>query len=334
MFRFDNTFWEILEGKYKKRPLKSPVTGKLLQFSVNNLILSIQEFIDVNLNELDTELYRIIKQRNKNIGYKKDILYRLFKTSNPEWNPSRDLVDLLCFYAFGLSYEQTVKEKLLANNINNFRILKSERISQENEALLSDKIENKLLSYHQKKIDLAINYLEDYDIAIESFDKNDLEVLKKLQPLRDSLGEIHWDIIENRFFVNPNIVRGLKIISPIDKFILGFFIMYPITKSCKDKIEKGEIQKSDDFSLVDICTNFKIAHAIYISLVFAIDRLSKAFILLKLREELRELIEKYPNIKTIYVRPVTEDGLRNVERQKFIKLKASESLYYQNIKNV
>ena len=332
MFRLENSFWEKLENKYRKSPVISTVTGKPLKFSVNNLTQSLQDFIDKNLRGLDVGLYQIIKQRNKNIGYKKDNIYRLFKATNPDWNPYQELVDLLCFYSFNMPYEEAVNKGLISNNLSQFILLKSERIATVSEhKILSDKLENKLLSSYQKIIDLTI-YLDDFDLSLVSFDKHDLDVLKRLQPLKESLGEIHWDIIENRFFVNPNIVRGLKIISPDSSYIVGFYIMYPITKNCQSKIEKGEITKSDDFSLVDICKDFKISQAIYISLVFAIDRLSKAFLLLKLKEELRSIILKYPNIKTIYVRPVTDDGLRNVERQKFFKMKNSSSLYTQDTK--
>ena len=231
-FRLENIFWERLENKYKKKPVVSNITQKPLKFSTQNLIQSLDDFINNVLININAELYYTLKHRHKNVGYKKDNIYRLFRADNPEWNPKKELVDLLCYYAFDMSYEEAVDKRFLANNIDKFRLLKSERAAAETEQqLLADKIENKLLVYHQKKIDFVINQSVYFDVELESFDKNDLKVLKTLQPLRDSLGEIHWDIIENRFIVNPNIVRGLKLISELDNYIVGFFIMYPITKA-------------------------------------------------------------------------------------------------------
>lgn len=335
MFRLDKKFWKALEKKYQETPEISPVSKKPLKFSINNLIQSLHDFINNKLQNLDGELYRVLNHRRKNVGYKKDTLYRLFQTNNPRWNPSKELVDLLCFYCYNISYEDAVKKGHVSNNTEQYKFLKSERIDTENKyKTLSDEIENRLLQYYQRGVNLTINYADDFDMSLESFNKHDLEILKKLKPLKESLGEIHWDIIETRLTVNPDIVRGLKIVSPIDNHILGFFIMYPITKNCASKIERGEILKSDDFSLADICKSFKQCHAIYISLVYAIDLWPKAFVLFKLKEELRLIITKFPNIKTLYVRPVSDDGLRNINRQKFVQMKNSPTLYTLQTKDL
>lgn len=330
MFRFEHSFQETLQQKYRQRPVTSERSGTLLRYSIPNLILSIEHFINSELQKLDDELYKIFRHKT-NRGYGKDNFYRLFKRNNLGWNPKRDLIDLLCYYAFDHSYERSVLCGLMQDNLAEFRSLKTERTSVQPEPLtLANKIESKLLlNYYEKKVELAINSLEEFDISLSSFDKYDLQILKQIQPLRESLGEIHWDIIENRFFTNPDIVRGLKIITPIENVIVGFFILYPITKNCQSQIEKGEILKSDDFGLVDICNDFKSSSAIYISLVFAINRYSKAFLLLKLKDELLAVLSRYPNINAIYVRPATEDGLRNILKNKFTRLKNSPTIYYQ-----
>lgn len=135
MFRLENDFRLILEKKYEDRPVKSNITGKRLKYSKPNLSDSIHDYIHDKdkLSKLNPELYKRYAYRDKYSGYKKDNLYRVFNTNDPNWNPSRDLIDLLCYYAYDKPYEACVKEGLMKNNLEQFYLLKTERDSTEKE---------------------------------------------------------------------------------------------------------------------------------------------------------------------------------------------------------
>ena len=263
MLRFDKNFREILEKKYRSRAVYSNRTGKALRFSMKNLITSIEKFIELELQKHDDELYKIYSHKTQS-GFKKDNIYRMFLTNNLDWKPKRDLVDLLCYYAFSHSYETSVIAEELPDNLAEYRSLKTDRVSIQTRSIaMNEQAENnELLEYFKKKVELAKN-CPTMEVFVTSLDKYDLKILKQIQPLKESLGEIHWDVIENRFLINPNIVRGLKISTPLEDVIVGFFIIYPITKDCQFKIENSEIQKSDEFGFIDICNNFETATAIY-----------------------------------------------------------------------
>ena len=110
----------------------------------------------------------------------------------------------------------------------------------------------------------------------------------------------------------------------MERNIVGFYIIYPITKQCKDLLDSGTIQKSDQFELNYICKNFETARAIYISLVYAVFPLSKAILILEIKDQLKNILRKYPNIERIYTRPITDDGLRNAHRNLFQKISVSD----------
>lgn len=189
---------------------------------------------------------------------------------------------------------------------------------------LRENLQNRMLKYYREKINLMLDNFDDLDLELGPCIISDIEFLEQLKPLYESLGEIHWDLIKERLGINKSLVQGLKIITPMERNIVGFYIIYPITKQCKDLLDSGTIQKSDQFELNYICKNFETARAIYISLVYAVFPLSKAILILEIKEQLKNILRKYPNIERIYTRPITDDGLRNAHRNLFQKISVSD----------
>lgn len=188
---------------------------------------------------------------------------------------------------------------------------------------LENNIENKLLKCYQEMAAIAISRLDDFELSHETLTHTDIEVLEKLRPLYECLSDIRWADIKNRMIKNKYIVRGLKVKTPFENFIVGFYIVYPITKGCKGGIDFGDIKKSDQFNLNHIAINYDEASAVYISLVYALDLYSRAILLLKLLDELNGIIKEYPNITHFYTRPVSHDGLRNTLKHGFTKMDES-----------
>lgn len=126
MFALPPDFLEKVKTAYRNRPVVSD-TGRTLMFSFPRLSQSLEAFIHDGLKNLDDELYEIYvhKLHYKNKGYGKDSLYNLFKPSNS----SRDLVDLICLYVHGKSYDDCVTIGYLPDNLINFYNLKTLRPS-------------------------------------------------------------------------------------------------------------------------------------------------------------------------------------------------------------
>lgn len=194
--------------------------------------------------------------------------------------------------------------------------------SQQRQAL-HDSIENKLLKHYQQKAALVIASLDNFETIHEPLTIADIEILEQLRPLYECLSDIHWTDIKNRTKKNANIIQGLKIKTPFENIIVGFYILYPLTRYCKERIDSGEIRKSDEFAITDIAPDFNTAKGLYISIVYGIDFYSRAIIIMKIMEELQQIIRTYPDISRFYTRPVSEDGLRNALKHNFIKMQNS-----------
>ena len=165
MFKLPGGFREKIEEAYKKRPVQSAITGKRLSFSVPRFLESLEKFIQKDLKNLDDELYLIYthKLESTNRGLGKDMYYRLFALSESNWKPTRDLVDLLYYYVFSKSYEETVAEnlqKVVEENIRpdeylqDFFKLKTQRSFKDIDTINLEKREKmieRLLLYLQKK---------------------------------------------------------------------------------------------------------------------------------------------------------------------------------------
>jgi hypothetical protein len=160
---------------------------------------------------------------------------------------------------------------------------------------------------------------------------SDIHFLTHLQNLNETL-DIPWELIEERVTSKKGVFKGIKIATamPNDEVTVGFFILYPITDICEELISSGKIIGSRQFKFKDIASDFKSAASIYISHVYGIDRSSKAYTYLLLTKELQFIFAKYPNIKSLFVRPTTKDGLFNVENNHFKLLGTCKDLYHLN----
>jgi hypothetical protein len=143
-----------------------------------------------------------------------------------------------------------------------------------------------------------------------------------------NLTHITKQMFEERLTKNRKIVRCILRRGNESDNLSGFYLLYPITKECQELISNGLIVSSIDFNINHITTHFINASSIYISIVFAKDRHSKAFILYLIMHDIRKILHKNKKISSIYVRPCTDDGHRLVDKYGFKLLPLSKTIYF------
>jgi|CXWL01.1.fsa_nt_gi hypothetical protein len=162
--------------------------------------------------------------------------------------------------------------------------------------------ETRELKYYRERL-----HFEDIAGSSRSFGSltdRDIDILKRLGALE--ISEIRWDLVERRLIRNPDILRGFRVVPPLgEPLVVGFFVLYPITRQCQLRIEAGAISKSDEFGAEDVCEDLKDATAMYISWVFAVRELDRVLLLRKLRSELHSMVTNCENLQVFFVRPVT-----------------------------
>ena len=126
MFRLPALYWEKLGEAYRRHRRPVGVAGKPLAFSVPRLVTSLDYFIEDALGSLNPSLFRYYSAKATYKRYGKDNLYRAIQSEDPYWNPTRELVDLLCYYVFNVSYENAVRASLLPDNLRAYANLKSQ----------------------------------------------------------------------------------------------------------------------------------------------------------------------------------------------------------------
>lgn len=125
MFRFEPEFLSLLQEKFRFRRRPTNTSGKPCSFSYKSLSDSLRLFVEDHLSSLNLELFKHYSSRSKYSGFGDDNLHRVFKNTDPGWNPSRELVDLLCYYAFDCSYKEAVSRRLISDGLSTYKALKS-----------------------------------------------------------------------------------------------------------------------------------------------------------------------------------------------------------------
>lgn len=243
-----------------------------------------------------------------------------------------EMRDFLCAYAFkGKNWLQTLEylEKQghmgmsEQDQYDEHARLKAMLVAEKSQAHLSKVEEYAGSRFSQSWCERLKRFPEEFDWEITPLDGYDLEALKKDDLLKNTFGDIRWDLIEQRLSMNADIMKGIRFST--DDIIPGFYIIYPITDRCRTLVEQGAIQKSDEFELKHLTKDYKSASAIYISFVYALEQSFSRPNLYK--EFKRDLIGKLSNgskIERVFTRPTTNEGKRLVEKYRFQPLENSK----------
>lgn len=135
---------------------------------------------------------------------------------------------------------------------------------------------------------------------------------------------IDAETLKRRFSINPKIITCLYDSESTIKLI-GYFIIYPLTKTAHDKILKGLIRNGREIRDEHICKYFDKASALYIGMVGGVGLHAEGYALNELLETLRVLIRN-KKLKTLFTRGATEDGKRAASIFGFQKMPAPSEI--------
>jgi hypothetical protein len=155
-----------------------------------------------------------------------------------------------------------------------------------------------------------IDYFVDY---ASSHDINEIVALGvKL------VGENHIDgqTLKRRYSINPKIITCLY--SP-SRELIGYFIIYPLTKSALNEIVAGSLRNGRDIRDEHLCKRFENAAALYIGMAGGIGMHAEGYVVSELLETLR-ILTRNKSVKAIFTRGATQDGIRVANSYGFQKL--------------
>lgn len=329
MFKLSEDFKRALIDRYHSEPVTHG--GRPLRFSGEAAFEAIGAFVrdEQGLKRLDPELHIVFTKRAKRPGYSQDNVLKVFKTGTSQ----RDFIDLLCYYTYRLSYEQCVIQEKVPDELSSFFCLTTQRPSEKGKHRLAQRVESIQLDHYKRRLSNEPHIdLKTISFEYEYFNLEDLEVIKKF-PTREIFGvDIPWHTIEKCYTKNSEIIKGIKVVHSAGERIVGFFILYPLNKVGDRLINNGTIIKSSQLTPEHICRDYKSAVSIYVSYVYG-EKGSESPVLEKLKSELRLILTICTKIKKIYVKPITEDGLRVTQRHNFSPLEVTKELFCSSSQN-
>jgi hypothetical protein len=130
-----------------------------------------------------------------------------------------------------------------------------------------------------------------------------------------------------RFARNRQIARSIVRLTSRGPTLCGYYILYPITKQCEELIREGRITKGSEIKLEHICRTFNEGTAVYVSLLYGLDRHARGDVIGMVRKRLSAIAKKNPNLQAVYARPCTDDGLRVVLKYRLAQLDDNPGIY-------
>ena len=121
-----------------------------------------------------------------------------------------------------------------------------------------------------------------------------------------------------RFEKNPQIVHCFRRLRGTQSRMCGYFIVYPLTKSADAAVQSGMIRSGPMIKAEHITKTFRNCSALYIAMIFGIDRSSRALVLFELKEFIRRAAELNGRIHRVYGNPTTLDGSRLLHQYGFV----------------
>lgn len=143
----------------------------------------------------------------------------------------------------------------------------------------------------------------------------------------ERLAGVNEKILSERYQRNPRIIKFINKSRTIGKELVGFFILYPITGECEKLIEDGVILKSSQIENRHISESAIQANSLYLSMVFGKDKITQAYLIYLLYKDLKKIVRENRAIRSLFVRPVTDAGLRVVQRHAFHKFRENSGIF-------
>ncbi len=179
-------------------------------------------------------------------------------------------------------------------------------------------------------VKLAGNFLRHLDIApidislsdrlyfnVSYCSPSDLDEICALG--RQEIGDNHVseDLLRNRVRRCPHLARKLTSSKKADTKIRGYYILYPLTASGINKIDRHLINSGKGLMDKDISCSFKNARAVYISMIFGDNVFSRAAAIFHMKNDLAHLSEMKQAGRKFYAKPSTKHGLRLLRQDGF-----------------
>ena len=143
----------------------------------------------------------------------------------------------------------------------------------------------------------------------------------------ERIAEVGEQVLLERHATNGQIIKLIRKRLASSGEMAGFYILYPINKECEHQIEQGFITKSRQISTEQICEETTDAAALYISMVYGVDRQVQAYLIYLLYRDIKQIVAARRRIRSLYVRPVTAAGLRAIEKHNFRRLREDSGIY-------
>lgn len=189
--------------------------------------------------------------------------------------------------------------------------------------LSTARIEGKLLdSFRSGVSDTRQGLPQIPTLSFEYLRVADLELLRQFRDPPE-LAEIKWDVLSQRIEKNPHLIQGLLVKLDATSHVVGFFIVYPISVKCEERIKEGRLTGSAHFKTGDVCGELDEPSGLYVSWVFAKGSTGRGEVLRRLKRELRIRVADYRSINALYARPTTEAGLRVLMKYGFVSIRKS-----------
>jgi hypothetical protein len=164
----------------------------------------------------------------------------------------------------------------------------------------------------------------------------DTQSIKQLCAFENGILErtanINEALLSERHLINQQIIKTILKRDTNDSDLAGFYILYPITSACEKLIEDGEIRNSRQITADHICKDSQPISALYLSMVYGLDRATQGYIIYLLYRDIQKIIRANRAIRFLYVRPVTEAGFRAVTKHNFYPFRQDSGIYRRVVK--
>jgi len=183
--------------------------------------------------------------------------------------------------------------------------------------------------YSSTTRDKAIDSLE-YEFLDQYCDSSSIRYICALGDFAlEKIAHVSETLLVERMGINQKIIKYVKIKQePDDKECLtGYYILYPISRECEELLNKGLLAGSSKIKNHHICAGYQQASALYLSMVYGKNRRTRAFLVYLLKRDIAEILSKNGNIKGVYTRPCTPEGVRAAIKNQLHQLPNNPQIY-------
>lgn len=297
-----------------------------LPYNFENLPISIEWFIEMELKQLNERLYKCFSGTVVNKKYSRPTLNRIFGGEDAYTNPFQEQIDLLCYFMFGEGYEDAINDVTicLPNHLEQYKKLKTYKETKNRISMYMNEDEAKEKRVIQA-LKTAVKDAKHDNFVFEACTWNEIKVLKDYD-IFGSYVELDWEKIRKRLIKNPDFFKALKVKKERKKIIVGFCLIYPVSKNLVSLMHNGDVNSAEEFEIDDICSNFQQSEAVYISALYGF--IHNSLLLKKVIRQIVFYVTTYPHLSGLYAKPRTPEGQRLADQFFFEKLEKSEKIFF------